>query len=154
MNPKPPILPAMTGAGAICIGLFNGFVFVPWAIAAAVKRPEGGAGIAAAIPGLLGLMAAFTLLQIPAGVGIILHRSWGKKMASGMALGIVITSLLGNVLGILGLTHGYSNVVIGLFGWGFITGLVWAVALNIIFRARSMQALFDGEVPMHTAKNP
>ena len=145
MREKPPLLPVLIGLGTVAIGLFNGLMFTVYAVGVLLNRPENAPPIATLVPGLLGLMTVFTLLLLPAGVGILLHRAWGKSLAAPMALGVLITGGLGTALGAAGMSGGYSDTVMATFVWGLLTGLVWAVILNIAFRARSMKVAF-GEV--------
>jgi len=146
MNDKPPLLPVLVGVGSIGLGLLNGLFFTVWEANVLLARSETDAPIASLAPGLLGLMDLFSVFQIPAGIGILLHRSWGKHLSQGMALGATVTGLLGMVPGFLGLV-GFPDVITGTFTWGFLTGLAWAIALNIACRFRSMKVAFGEHAP-------
>ena len=151
MQGKPPLLPVLVGVGAVAFGLVNGLFFTVWAANVLLGRPDPAPPAASLVPGLLVLMDVFTLLQIPAGVGMLLHRPWGKKLASAMALGTVITGLLGSGLGAMAVT-GFPDVVFATFVWGFGTGLVWAIALGVASRCRSVKTAF-GEIASHEAQD-
>lgn len=141
MDNRPPLLPVLIGVGAVGFGLVNGLFFTVWAANVLLNSPEQAPPAASLVPGLLVLMDVFTLLQIPAGVGMLVHRPWGKKLASAMALGTVITGLLGTGLGTMGIS-GYPDVVMATFLWGFGTGLAWAIVLGVACRSRSMKVVF------------
>ena len=143
MQAKPTLMPVLIGLGTCIVGVVNGWIFTFVEVGILREPPENALPVALSmVPGLLGLMTLFTLLLIPAGIGILLHQTWGKTLASSMTLGSVITSGLGGVLGGSGLAFGYGDVM-SLFGWGFLTGLVWAICLNLAFKARSMKNAFE-----------
>jgi hypothetical protein len=141
MKDKPPLLLVLVGVGSIGMGLINGLFFSLWEATLLLGSSELGPPISPVMPGLLGLIDVFSILQIPAGIGILLHRPWGKQLAQGMAFGVTVTGLLGTAPGTLGLI-GFPGIITGAFGWGFLTGLAWAIALNVACRFRSMTAPF------------
>ncbi len=145
MNDKPPLLPVLVGVGSIGIGLFNGLFFGVWASIVLLGRREEDPPVASLASGLLLLLGAFALLQVTAGIGILLHRPWGKQLAQGMAFGTTVASLLGMGPGFLGL-GGFPDVVMATFLWGFATELTWAIALNVACRFRSMKVAFGEAV--------
>ncbi|SIO10908.1 hypothetical protein SAMN05444166_2494 [Singulisphaera sp. GP187] len=108
-------------------------------------QPENGPSIGNLIPGLIVPMSHCSLLQVPAGIGILLHRPRGKRLVGGMAFGIVLTGELGSALAELNLTGGYSDAAMGVFSWGLLTGIVVTVFINLAFRARSMKVVFGEE---------
>jgi hypothetical protein len=143
MNHKPPVLPVLTGVGTIGLGLLNGLICTSYVIGAILNRPPEAPPVATLIPGLLALADACALVLIPAGVGILLHRPWGKQLATGMSFGATIVGLLGAGVCFSGIPHGYPDVIGGAFAWSFLTGLLWAITLAIVFRASSMKAVFS-----------
>lgn len=127
----PPLLPVLVGAGAIMFGIVNGLLFLNEAT------------------GLTALLLVLTLLQIPGGIGILLHRPWGRQLTEASAFGIVCTSGLGMIPSALG----YQGSPI--WSWGFATGLIWAACLKIAFRSASMtRALTLPSLVSRAAQSP
>jgi tetratricopeptide (TPR) repeat protein len=138
---RPPLLPVLIGVCAIGFGLINGLVFSISSVALLLGRPAEGPPVTI-VEAMLALTDLFCLLQIPAGVGILLHRSWGRQLAEATALGALISGGVGMLPMFLSPS---PDVVAVICLWGFLTGLVWAVVLKVAFRFRSMRDAFGGQ---------
>jgi len=78
---SPPVLPVVLGVATIIYGVLVGFFYLSFTLAshqaaAPIQWPA--------------LAMALTLLQIPAGIGILLHKPWARKLAQGMTFGTVV----------------------------------------------------------------
>ena len=148
MNDRPPLLPVLLGVAAIGLGLVNGscFTFWTWAFSLPVTGEgpdDAGPPPTAFTPTQFGLLAAFAVLQIPAGIGVLRHRPWGLGLLSATALGTVIVATLGAGLGLLGgdRTRGLYG---GVMSWGVLTGVPWAIIVSLASRSRAARAIFGG----------
>ena len=139
--PAPPILPALTGTAAFVFGIINSLMVLPFIMATLVLHPEERPGVTLPVASM-GLLGACYLLTILAGVGIILHRSWGKTLVSGMVFGSVIVSGLCVIPIVVGLRPSPGTPPGGAYVWCFITGVIWAVASNLMFRIPIMKIVF------------
>ncbi len=131
-----PKLPVVIGVAAIILGVMAPWFFVAFALASK-DLPVETTHVAVGLPVL---MAILGFAQLPAGIGILLHRSWARRLAQSAAMGLVVVA---------GLWFAYYLVFsvtqqAGMVGIGLVAG-VWAVVINLGLNAKSIKQLFAGE---------
>jgi hypothetical protein len=131
-------LPVVIGVAAIILG-----VMAPWFFAAfAFASKDIPAHVPHVAVGLPALMAVLGFAQLPAGIGILLHKNWARRLAQSAAMGMVLVAGLWLVCYVL-----FSlNEQAGMVGIAIIAG-VWAIAINFGLNAKSVRRLFAGEQP-------
>jgi len=137
--------PVITGLIAIGYGILFGFWFCLVALVVYLNPPEAAPPIARLVPALLTLMGGCSVMLLPSGVGVLLHRQWGKSLTHSMSLGLIVSAGLGSALALTNLPLGYGPDVIGLFLIGFVTGIFAAAVLGLLFRTAVMRSIFDND---------
>lgn len=150
---RPPMTPVVAGLIAIGYAVLFGLSYCVYAVATYQNPPEPSPPLARVIPALLGLMGAFSVMLLPAGVGVMLHRQWGKSLMHSMMLGLIVCSGLGSTLTFTGMGTGYSEGVMMLLPVGLITGAVAAVALALLFRSSAMDSIFPINTNQENSKS-
>jgi hypothetical protein len=129
-------VPVVIGVAAIILGALAPWFFGAFALASK-DLPVETTHVAVGLPAL---MAILGFAQLPAGIGILLHRSWARRLAQSAAMGLVVVA---------GLWFAYYLVFsvsqqAGMVGTGFVAG-VWAVVINLGLNARSVKQLSAGK---------
>lgn len=106
------------GVMAIIIGCLTGSLLFGMAyIGQRIALPPEMIFQRLAARGLPGMACLFAAFQVPAGIGIILHRRWGRSLAGVSSLGLILT---------LGLWTALSFLDSGPFGQG------WVLTLSLV----------------------
>ena len=131
-----PKLPVVIGVAAIILGVMAPWFFATFALASK-DLPVETTHVAVGLPAL---MAILGFAQLPAGIGILLHRNWARRLAQSAAMGLVVVA---------GLWFAYYLVFsvtqqAGMVAIGLVAG-VWAVVINLGLNAKSIKQLFAGE---------
>lgn len=133
-----PRSPVVIGVAAIVLGIIAPWFFTVFAYASKdIPVPTWHVGV-----GLPTMLAILGLAQLPAGIGVLLHRNWARRLAQSAAMGTVL---------IAGLWLAYWMVFwvpeqTGMVFIGLIAA-VWAIAINFGLRLKSVGQLFTGEQP-------
>lgn len=129
-------LPIVIGVAAIILG-----VMAPWFFGAfAVASKDIPTHMPHVAVGLPALMAILGFAQLPAGLGILLHKNWARRLAQSAAMGMVLVTGLWLACYLV-----FSlNEQAGMVGTAIIAG-VWAVVINFGLNAKSVKQIFAAE---------
>lgn len=86
-----------------------------------------------------GMATLFAMLNVPAGIGIILHRKWSRSLAQAAAVGLFLSLGIWALLIIV--RTDFFGVGLALFL--FLATLPWIVILRIALNRPSVKQLFD-----------
>lgn len=128
-----PKLPVVLGVAAIILGImspwfFGVFAFVSKDVAVTTTH------VAVGLPAILAILG---FCQLPAGIGILMHKQWARRLAQSAAMGIVV---------VVGLWFVYYmvfsvNEQAGMVGIGFVAAML-AIFINLGLNAKSIKALY------------
>ncbi len=137
-GPRPvPKLPIFLGTAAIILGLLSSGVFGAFTYALIIT----GTPFQDLAVGTSAILAFLGFLQLPAGIGILMHKNWGRLISQPTTFGTVI---------LVGLCFAHNAVSPTVLSAGQLAGgtpigiiaAVWAIALNFGLNAKSIRKLF------------
>ena len=136
---RPPIIPVVLGVFCLFHGLIFGWIYAIWTIAL-VNEPDWGTS--SQLVQLLGLLASLTVVQIPAGVGLLLHQRWAYTTCRLTTLCVFFIAPIGHLVAAsYFLTPDPIKIA---FSFGIVVSLPWAIALRFLLGRPKMRQLFTG----------